>query len=119
MGSYESISYSINFHVFMLAVVELGGKQYTVTVGQSIDVDNQSLEAGNTLEVAALLISNEDGSDAKVGTPTVEGSKVSFKVVENFRDEKVRVFKMKSKKRYARTKGFRAAMTTLEVTSIA
>jgi large subunit ribosomal protein L21 len=103
----------------MLAVVELGGKQYTVTVGQTIEVDNQDVEAGKTLEVAALLTSNEDGSDAKVGTPTVEGSKVTFKVIENFRDEKVRVFKMKSKKRYARTKGFRAALTQLEVISIA
>jgi large subunit ribosomal protein L21 len=103
----------------MLAVVELGGKQYTVKVGESIDVDNQNIEAGNTLEVAALLLSNEDGTDVKVGTPTVEGSKVTFKVVENFRDEKVRVFKMKSKKRYSRTKGFRASMTQLEVTSIA
>jgi len=83
----------------MLAIVEIGGKQYTVTVGQTIDVDNQSLEAGKKLEVPALLISNEDGSDAKVGTPTIEGSKVSFKVVENFKDDKVRVFKMKSKKR--------------------
>ena len=103
----------------MLAVVELGGKQYTVKVGDVIDVDNQDVEAGATLEVAALLIADEEGKDVKVGAPIVDGSKVSFKALESFQGEKVRVFKMKSKKHYARTRGFRPALTKLEVLSIA
>ncbi len=103
----------------MLAIVELGGKQYTVKVGEVIDVDNQGVEIAGTLEVPALLIASEDGKDVKVGTPTVEGSKVTFKVIDEFKGEKVRVFKMKSKKRYARTRGFRPQLTKLEVLSIA
>jgi ribosomal protein L21 len=44
---------------------------------------------------------------------------VELKVLENFRDDKVKVFKMKSKKRYARTKWFRASLSKLEVLTIA
>lgn len=56
----------------MIAVVEIGGKQYTVEKGQVIDVDNQNLEAGKTLEVTPLLVASKDGKDVKVGTPKVE-----------------------------------------------
>jgi large subunit ribosomal protein L21 len=49
-----------------------------------------------------MLLSDEEGKDVKVGTPFVDGSKVELKVLEQFKGEKVRVFKMKAKKRYAR-----------------
>lgn len=103
----------------MLAVIELGGNQFTVKVGDVIDVKRQEAETGTNMTVEAMLIASEDGKEVKVWTPVVEGSKVELKVVEEFKDEKVTVFKMKSKKRYARTKWFRAVMTKLEVLSIA
>jgi ribosomal protein L21 len=49
----------------------------------------------------------------------VEGSKVELKVLEQFKWEKVRVFKMKSKKRYMKNNGFRPHVTKMEVLSIA
>jgi len=52
----------------------------------------------------AMLISDVEGKETKVGVPTVAGSKVEFKVLEQFKGEKVRVFKKKSKKRYTRNK---------------
>jgi len=55
-----------------------------------------------------MLITDEEGSETKVGAPTVKGSKVEFKVLEQFKGEKVRVFKKKSKKRYTRYRVFRA-----------
>jgi len=67
----------------------------------------------------ALLISDEEGKSTKIGTPVIKGSKVEFKVLEQFKGEKVRVFKMKAKKRYTRNKGFRPHLTKLEVLSIA
>lgn len=103
----------------MIAVVEIGGKQYTVEKGQVFDVDNQNLEVGKTLEVTPLLVASKDGKEVKVGTPQVEGAIVKFKVVENFKDEKVNVFKIIAKKRHTRNFGFRAMRTRLEVTSIA
>jgi large subunit ribosomal protein L21 len=103
----------------MIAVVEIGGKQYTVEKGQSIIVDRQDLEVGKSLEVTPLLVADVDGKDVKVGTPMVEGAKVKLKVIEHTRGDKVTVFKIISKKRHTRTHGFRAMQTTLEVTAIA
>lgn len=103
----------------MLAIVEIGGKQYTVKVGDVIEADAQNAEVGAKITTPALLLAKEDGSDVKVGTPAVEGSEVTLKVLENFRGDKVTVFKMKSKKRYSRTRGFRACLTKLEVVKVA
>lgn len=103
----------------MLAIVEIGGNQFTVKVGDIIEVDNQNTEIGATIQSKPLLVSDEAGKDVKIGTPFVEGATVSLKVVEDYRGDKIRVFKMKAKKRYSRTYGFRPSLTTLEVTSIA
>jgi large subunit ribosomal protein L21 len=65
-----------------------------------------------------MLITDEEGKETKVGAPTVAGSKVEFKVLEQFKGEKVRVFKKKSKKRYTRNRGFRAHLTKIEVLSL-
>jgi large subunit ribosomal protein L21 len=109
---------SITF-LFMIAVVQISGHQYTLTEKMTIVVDNQNLDAGKTIEVEALLLASEDGKTTTVGVPTVAGSKVKLTVVENFKEEKVRVFKIKAKKRYTRTYGFRAMKTRLLVESIA
>jgi large subunit ribosomal protein L21 len=66
-----------------------------------------------------MLIASPDGSSVKVGTPTIDGSQVILKVEEHFKGEKVRVFKIKSKKRYMRTQGFRPHQTRVVVQSIA
>ena len=103
----------------MVAVLEIGGNQFIVKKWDIIEVDNQNKKIGSKFKLNPLLVSSEDGKDTKVGTPTVTDSTVELKVLEDFKDEKVRVFKMKSKKRYARTICFRAAKTRLEVLSIA
>ena len=103
----------------MLAVIELGWNQFTVKAGEIIDVKKLQEEVNATFSMEAMLISDEEGKETKVGVPTVAGSKVEFKVLEQFKGEKVRVFKKKSKKRYTRNKGFRAHLTKLEVLSVA
>ena len=105
--------------LFMIAVVEIGGKQYTVEQGTTFVVDRQAADVGTTMTLPALLIASADGNSVKVGTPTVEGSQISFEVVEHLKADKIRVFKIKSKKRYMRTQGFRAYQTRLTVTAIA
>ncbi len=103
----------------MLAVVELGGNQFMVQKGDIIDVKKQAVEENKKFTTQALLVSDPDGKNLKVGTPLVKDSKVEFKVLEQYKWEKVRVFKMKAKKRYMRNKGFRPHLTKLEVVSIA
>ena len=103
----------------MLAVVELGWNQFIVRKGDVIDVKKLDKQVGDTLSIQAMLVSDEEGNDVKVGTPVVGGSQVELKVLDQFKDEKVRVFKMKAKKRYTRNVWFRAHLTKLEVLNIA
>lgn len=100
----------------MIAVIETGGKQYIVKQGDIITVDRLD-EALESHTFTPLLVADE-ATGTKVGAPLVDGAKVECKVTEHTRGDKVRVFKMKSKKHYHRTAGFRAAQTKLEVTSI-
>jgi len=90
-----------------------------VQKGDIIEVKKQDIEVGKKMSVEAMLIAGVDGSDVKIGTPVISGSKVEFKVLDQKKGEKVRVFKMKAKKRYMRNRGFRPSVTQLEVLSIA
>ena len=103
----------------MIAIVEIGSKQYQVKAGDIIDVDHQDLEVGKKLPLNVLMTASEDGTTVNVGTPLVDGVKIEGKVIEHYDADKITVFKMKSKKRYSRTKGFRAARTKLEIGKIA
>jgi large subunit ribosomal protein L21 len=102
----------------MLAVIELGWNQFIVRKGDIIDVKKQDVEVGKKINTEALLISDEEGKETKVWNPTVKWSKIQLKVVDQFKWKKVRVFKMKSKKRYTRNNGFRPSLTKLEIVSI-
>lgn len=99
----------------MIAVIETGGKQYIVKTGDIFVVDRLD-EALESHVFTPLLISDE--IQTTVGAPLVDGAKVVCDVVEHIRADKVRVFKMKSKKHYHRTRGFRACQTQLKVVSI-
>lgn len=100
----------------MIAVIETGGKQYIVKKGDIITVDRLDVNVDKHT-FTPLLVADENGG-TKVGAPLLTGATVHCTVKEHVRDEKVRVFKMKSKKHYHRTHGFRACQTKLEVTSI-
>ena len=103
----------------MLAVIELGWNQFTIKVWDIIDVKKQDAKENSIITCDTLLVSDEEGNDVKVWTPVVKWSKVELKVMKQFKDEKVRVFKMKSKKRHMKNTWFRQSMTKLEVMSIA
>ena len=103
----------------MFAVVEIGGRQYKVVKDEVIEVEKLDSEAGKSIDFdKVLIVSEEDGKNAKIGQPYLEGASVSAKVVENFKGEKIRVFKFTPKKRYKKTQGHRQTYTRLEITGI-
>ena len=69
----------------MLAVIELGGNQFIVRQGDVIDVKKLDQEINATITIEALLVSDEERKETKVGTPTVAGSKIELKVVDQFK----------------------------------
>jgi len=103
----------------MLAVIEVWGNQFTVKEWEIIDVKKLKNDIDSNISLEALLISDENDENIQIGTPFVKWSKIECRVLEQFKWEKVRVFKMKSKKRYARNKWFRPHLTKLEILKIA
>lgn len=101
----------------MYAVVESGGRQYKVKVGQTIDVDRLPADAGETVELDRILMLAGDG-EAQVGQPTVAGAKVVAQVVDQIRSPKIIVFKYKPKVRYRRKLGHRQPYTRLLIRDI-
>ncbi len=99
------------------AVIETGGKQYKVSVGQKIRVEKIKAEGGeNFVFDKVLLVSEKDKTE--IGTPHVDGAKVEAKILKNSRDKKKIVFKYHSKTRYRKKKGHRQHFSELEITKI-
>jgi len=101
----------------MKAVVEVAGKQYIVTKGQTLQVDRLADDT-STLDLDALMIF--DDKDIKVGTPVVQGVKVQAKVIEaEVKAKKIQFIRYKAKKRVHKIGGHRQKYTMIEITSIA
>lgn len=103
----------------ILAVIKTGGKQYLVREGQELRIEKIDGEQGASVEFDALLLSEEDGSQLQVGSPTIGGAKVSAKVQEQGRADKVSVIKYKPKVRYRRNVGHRQPFTLIKIEKIA
>ncbi len=101
----------------MYAVVESGGKQYKVTVGQTVDVELLAAAEGDTIQFDRVLMIADDGQ-VRIGRPTVEGARVSATVLEHGRGPKVVGLKYRPKKRYRRTFGHRQGYTRVRVDEI-
>ncbi|MHB1004172.1 MAG: 50S ribosomal protein L21 [Chloroflexota bacterium] len=101
----------------MYAVVETGGKQYRMEVGDVVDVELLPVEPGQSVDLDRVLMINADGA-VTVGQPVVPGAVVRAKVVDNVKGEKVIIFKYKPKVRYRRRVGHRQPHTRLAVEEI-
>ena len=101
----------------MYAIIETGGKQVRVEVGQQIFVEKLEVKANDKYTFDKVLLVAD--KDVKVGTPYVEGAKVTAKVVKNGLGKKIRIYKYKAKHNSARrTIGHRQPYTCLVIESI-
>ena len=98
------------------AIIRSGGKQFRVEEGATVRVPSVDKQAGETVELEALVVGGEGG--VRVGAPAVEGARVAATVVDHGRGEKLIVFKKKRRKQYKRTRGHRQNYTTLKIDSI-
>lgn len=101
----------------MYAVIETGGKQYTVTPGKFVQVETLLGEKGSAVEFDRVL-AVVDGDQLKTGA-AVGGIKVKGVITEQDRSQKTLVFKFKRKKQYKRTIGHRQNFTRVNITEIA
>lgn len=101
----------------MYAVVKTGGKQYRVIKDDVIIVEKLVAEPGSNVELDQVLALGGDG-DTEIGTPLVEGARVSATVVNQTRGKKVLVYRKLRRKDFHRLKGHRQDQTVLKITDI-
>ena len=102
----------------MYAIVDIAGKQFKVEKDKSIYAPLLEGEEGSTVEFDNVLLLDDNGK-VKVGTPSIKGSKVSAKIIEHVKGDKVIVFKKKRRKGYKTKNGHRQQFTKVLVESIA
>jgi large subunit ribosomal protein L21 len=101
----------------MYSIIEAGGFQYKVKVGEIVRVPLKSEDVGSIVEFDKVLVVY-NGADVQVGTPLVAGAAVSAEVLAHGRDKKVLVYKKRRRKRYERTRGHRQDFTEVVITAI-
>ena len=101
----------------MYAIVDIAGKQYKVVKDQEIFAPLMKEEEGADVEFSHVLLVDNDGK-VQVGSPIVKGMKVSAKVLENVKGNKIVVFKKKRRKGYKVKNGHRQQFTKLLINSI-
>jgi large subunit ribosomal protein L21 len=99
----------------MYAVVETGGKQYKVCVGDEIFVEKLEVEAGATVELKTLMVCDE--GNVKTGEEAA-AVKVVATAEKNVKGAKIVVYKYKPKKNVRKKQGHRQTYTKLKIASI-
>ncbi len=101
----------------MYAIVDIAGKQFKVTQDQSIYAPKMEGDAGATVTFDQVLLVDNDGK-VNVGTPQIKGAKVSGKILEHVKGDKVIVFKKKRRKGYKKKNGHRQDFTKVMIEKI-
>ena len=101
----------------MFAIIETGGKQYKVSEGDTIFVEKLAVEEGATVVFDSVKALSREGA-LKVGTPNVEGAKVTATVLKNGKGKKIVIFKYKSKKNEKKKIGHRQPFTKVQIVKI-
>jgi large subunit ribosomal protein L21 len=102
----------------MYAVIKTGGKQYRVSAGQKLKVEQIPADVGAEVTLDQILMVGE-GESVQVGAPFLAGAIVKCTVLSHGRHDKVRIFKMRRRKHYQKRQGHRQNYTELRIDSIA
>lgn len=101
----------------MYAIVEIAGQQFKVVKDQQIFVHRLQAEEGSNVEFEKVMLTDNEGK-ISIGTPLVQGAKVSATVVNHCKGDKVLVFKKKRRKGYQKMNGHRQYLTKLKIDEI-
>jgi large subunit ribosomal protein L21 len=102
----------------MYAVIKTGGKQYKVSAGEKLRVEQLAVEVGAQVVIDQVLAVGS-GEQLAIGSPLVSGATVSATVLSHGRGDKVRIFKMRRRKHYQKRQGHRQNYTELFIGTIA
>lgn len=100
----------------MYAVIVSGGKQHRVVEGETLKLEKIEAATGESVEFDQVLMVG--GDSVKIGTPTLEGAKVTAEVLAQGRHDKVRIMKFNRRKHHMKQAGHRQWYTEVKITSI-
>ena len=101
----------------MYAVVKTGGKQYRVTQDEYLKVEKLEGNEGDTIELDQVLMI-ADGDKLKIGSPMLDGGKVTATILSHGRGKKVEIMKFRRRKHHQKRTGHRQSYTEIKVTAI-
>ncbi|MCC8174357.1 MAG: 50S ribosomal protein L21 [Odoribacter sp.] len=101
----------------MYAIVEIAGQQFKVEQDRKVYVHRLDAEEGAQVEFENVLLVDNDGS-ITVGTPRIEGAKVTAKILSHLKGDKVIVFKKRRRKGYQKKRGHRQYLTQIQIEAI-
>lgn len=101
----------------MYAVIKTGGKQHRVSEGEMLSIEKIAGSKGDEVVFSEVLMV-ADENNVRVGTPVVEGAKVIGVIMEQKKDKKIVVFKMKRRKGYHKKTGHRQQQTSMRIKAI-
>ena len=101
----------------MYAVIKTGGKQYRVTNGLKLKVEQIPADVGAEVTLDQVLMAGE-GESVKIGAPFLAGATVKATVISHGRHDKVKIFKMRRRKHYQKHQGHRQNFTEIQIVSI-
>ncbi|MDG0980091.1 MAG: 50S ribosomal protein L21 [Halieaceae bacterium] len=100
----------------MYAVIVSGGKQHRVVEGETLKLEKIEAATGASVEFDQVLMVG--GDTVKIGTPTLEGAKVTAEVIAQGRHDKVKIMKFNRRKHHMKQAGHRQWYTEVKITSI-
>ncbi|MGH8548664.1 MAG: 50S ribosomal protein L21 [Methylococcales bacterium] len=101
----------------MYAVIQTGGKQYRVEMGQTLKFEKLAVDEGAEVEFDRVLLV-QSGDEVTVGKPFVDGGRVTGKVRSQGRHKKINIIKFRRRKHHMKRMGHRQDYTEVEITGI-
>ena len=101
---------------YMYAIVKTGGKQYKVAPGDKLNIEKVEGQPGDKIALDAICI--VDGNNVEADPKAAAKTKVEAQIVEQFRGDKILVFKFKKRKNYKKLQGHRQDLTRVLITAV-
>jgi len=101
----------------MYAVIKTGGKQHKVAEGEILKVEKLKASEGDPIDITDVLLIEKDG-EVTLGSPFIEGAKVTAKILRHGKDDKVTIIKMKRRKDYRKKQGHRQNYSEIQIEQI-
>ena len=101
----------------MYAVIKTGGKQHKVAEGEILKVEKLKATEGEPVDITDVLLIEKDG-EVTLGSPFIEGAKVTAKILRHGKEDKVTIIKMKRRKDYRKKQGHRQNLSEIQIEQI-